>query len=658
MSNKLKELIDLYKSKKFVQAEKKCSDLLKKIKPNHELLNLYAVILFELKRYDQSILQLNKSLEIKSDYTQAYNSLGNVYFKKNDFEQAILNFDKAIKLKPDYFEAFANKANVYYKMQSYELALKNYEASISINQKYNVAHEGKARILKVLQKFDEAILSWQNLLKNEPLNDVAHVQLGDLFFDKNILHMAIKHYETALTIDPKKEFLLSNIILSKSKMCDWKNFDERLENLKTNILNNKKVSTPYSNLTFFDDPKLHYKAAKLWADEHIDEKKIEKIKLNKIKKKKIKIGYFSADFRKHAMGHLMVRMMELHNKEDFEIYGFYFGPKIKTDDEISNRIIKSFDKFIDISLLNEIEVAKISREIGIDIAVDLMCHTGNYNKFGIFTKRCASIQINFLGYPGTSGSNFIDYIVVDKKIVNEFNKNYFSEKLLVLPDAYQPNEEEKKISQLNVTKKDLGLPEEKFIFACFNSHQKILPKTFNSWCKILKSKNDSVLWLLKDNDYSEKNLKYEAKIRDINPDRIIFAQRVNLEDHLARIKFADLFLDTFPYNAHTTCSDALRSGIPVLTIEGKSFASRVASSLLSVMNLSELIVKNDEEFIKKAIYISNNLDELKILKEKVIKNKLNSNLFKTDIFTQNLEKSYKAIFENYIDGNEPKDFEL
>ena len=657
MSNKLKELIDLYKSKKFVQAEKKCSDLLKKVKPNHELLNLYAVILFELKRYDQSILQLNKSLEIKSDYTQAYNSLGNVYFKKNDFEKAILNFDKAIKIKPDYFEAFANKANVYYKMKNYDEALKNYNHSIAINKNFQAAHEGLAKILKILQKFDDSILAWQNVLKINPLNVSAHVQLGDIFFDKNILDKAVNHYETALSINPEKEYLFSNVLHAKTKMCDWKNFDKDLEKLKSDIFKYKKVSTPYSNLTLFDDPEIHFKASRIWAEEHLDEKKLEKIKLNKTKKK-IKIGYFSADFRAHAMGHLMVGMMEMHNKEDFEIYGFYFGPKIKTDDEISRRIIKCFDKFVDISLLNEIETAKISREIGIDIAVDLMCYTGTYNKFGIFTKRCAPLQVNFLGYPGTSGSNFIDYIVVDKKIVDNVNKEYFSEKLLVLPDAYQPNEEEKKVSQKIINKSDFRLPEDKFIFACFNSHQKILPKTFDSWCKILKNKSDSVLWLLKDNDYSEKNLKRETEIRDINPERIVFAKHVNLEEHLARLKFVDLFLDTFPYNAHTTCSDALRSGIPVLTIEGKSFASRVAASLLSVMNLDELIVKTNEEFEKKAIDISNNLDELKILKEKVINNKLNSNLFKTDVFTHNLEKSYKAIYKNYIEGKEPRDFKL
>ena len=657
MSNKLKELIDLYKSKKFVQAEKKCSDLLKKVKPNHELLNLYAVILFELKKYDQSILQLTKSIQIKPNYTQGYNSLGNVYFKKNDFETAIKNFDKAIELKPDYFEAISNKANALFKQKKYDLALQNYDFSIAINKNFLGAHEGKAKTLKVLQKINDTILSWLNVIKIDPLNIKAHMELGHLFLDQDILDKAVFHYEKVMSLSPKNEFIFGLFLLSKTKMCDWNNIDIFFENLKVDILNNKKVSTPYSNLTFFDDPEIHLKGAKMWAEEHINDKKIENIKLTK-KKNKIRIGYFSADFRIHAMGHLLVRMFELHNKKDFEIYGFYFGPKIKLEDEISKRIINSFDKFIDITLLDEVEIAKISREMDIDIAIDLMCYTGSYNKFGAFTKRCAPLQVNFLGYPGTSGSKFIDYVIVDEKIVHDGNKDFFSEKLLILPDAYQPNEEEKKVSQKTTSKSDYGLPEDKFIFACFNSHQKILPKTFDSWCKILKNKSDSILWLLKDNNYSEKNLKREAEIRDINPERIVFAKHVNLEEHLARLKLVDLFLDTFPYNAHTTCSDALRSGVPVLTIEGKSFASRVAASLLSVMNLDELIVTTNEEFEKKAIDISNDLDGLKILKEKVINSKSNSNLFKTDIFTSNLEKSYKAIYENYIEGKEPRDFKL
>ena len=657
MNNELKELLKLYKTRKFDKAEKKCSNLLKKVRPNHELLNLYAVILFELKKYNKSILQLEKAIQIKPDYVQAYNSLGNVFLKKNEFDDAILNFEKAIKHKPDYYEAISNKANVFFKQKKYSDALQGYDYSISINQNFIGSHEGKARTYRILENFEEAISSWKKVLEIDPMHLTALTQLGDLYFDKNILDHALNNYERALNIQPDKKFLLGNFLHTKMKMCDWNDFEKLIENLKKKIQENKKVSPPYQILTIFDSPALHLKASKLWADEHENEETLPKIKFRD-KEKKLKIGYYSADFRTHAMGHLMVKMFEQHDKENFETYGFYFGPNINPNDQISKRIVNSFDKFIDLKLMNDLEVAKISRDLGIDIAIDLMCFTGTNNRFGIFTKKCAPLQVNFLGYPGTSGSGFIDYIVLDNKILNDDNKDNFSEKLIVLPDVYQPNEDTKEVSEKPISKAELNLPENKFIFGCFNSHQKITPHIFKSWIKILNSNEKSVLWLLKDNIYSEKNLKEYFKNNGVNPDRLIFANHLKLHEHLARLKFVDLFLDTFPYNAHTTCSDALRMGVPVLTIEGQSFASRVASSLLSSMNLDELIMKNNKEFELKALELSNDLQKLKLLKEKVVKNKLRTNLFNSKVFTKNLEKSYMAIYENYIKGNEPKNFKL
>ena len=358
------------------------------------------------------------------------------------------------------------------------------------------------------------------------------------------------------------------------------------------------------------------------------------------------------------MGHLLVRMFELHDKDKFEIYGFYFGPKIKENDNLSKRIINSFDKFIDITNKSDIEVVELSRSLGINIAVDLMCYTGNYNRFGIFTKKCAPIQVNFLGYPGTSGSKYIDYIVVDKKLVSNENKDYFSEKFIFLPDTYQPNEENKSTSEKKFSKTELDLPDSKFIFACFNTHQKITPDIFLSWMKILKRKNDSVLWLLQDNVFSEKNLKKEAEKNQIDPKRLIFAKNLPLNEHLSRMTHIDLFLDTTPYNAHTTCSDALRQCIPVLTLKGKTFASRVGASLLNTMRLNELVVSNVDNYEKLAIKIANDLEYLTELKQKIKKNKYETNLFKADIFTKNIEKGFSKIFKNYIEGNKVQNFEL
>ena len=640
-----------------MQAEKKCSLLISKVNPNYDLHNIYAVILFQLKRYDDAISQWQKAIKLKPDYHFGYNNLGNAFLLKNDLNQALLNYEEAIKINPNYFEAIYNKANIFLKLKDFSNALKYYDKVLSLKNDYFSAHQGKAIVYKKIEKFDEAINQWEKVISLNPDNENAYVQKGDILFDKNMLKDALNDYEKAYSINPNKPFLLGSIIYTKTRMCEWEGLDKIITEFKSKIEKNTKVSPPYTALTIFDDPSIHLKISKIWSDEHkkIDDNKIKKIEK---KNKKIKVGYFSADFRTHAMGHLMVKMLELHNREDFEIYGFYFGPKIKESDFLAKRIKNSFDKFFDITLKNDHEVANLSKELGLDIAIDFMCFTGNQNRFGIFTQRCAPIQINFLGYPGTSGSKFLDYIVLDDKLICEENKKFFSESLIVLPDTYQPNEDKKEIDNKVLTKDKLGLPKSNFVFSCFNSHQKIMPNIFEVWMNILKKKNDSVLWLLKDNDISEKNLKMQAENNNVNPERLIFADHLPLDQHLSRLRLADLVLDTFPYNAHTTCSDSLRMGVPVLTLKGKSFASRVATSLLTSMSLSELVTEKLNDYEEMALKISNNPEMLDQLKDKILRNRENSNVFKPQIFTNNIEKSYKKVYQNFIDGFSPQDFKL
>ena len=640
-----------------MQAEKKCSLLISKVNPNYDLHNIYAVILFQLKRYDDAISQWQKAIKLKPDYHFGYNNLGNAFLLKNDLNQALLNYEEAIKINPNYFEAIYNKANIFLKLKDFSNALRYYDKVLSLKNDYISAHQGKAIVYKKIEKFDEAINQWEKVISLNPDNENAYVQKGDILFDKNMLRDALNDYEKAYSINPNKPFLLGSIIHTKTRMCEWEGLDKIITEFKSKIEKNTKVSPPYTALTIFDDPSIHLKISKIWSDEHkkIDDNKIKKIEK---KNKKIKVGYFSADFRTHAMGHLMVKMLELHNREDFEIYGFYFGPKIKESDFLAKRIKNSFDKFFDITLKDDLEVANLSKELDLDIAIDFMCFTGNQNRFGIFTQRCAPIQINFLGYPGTSGSKFLDYIVLDDKLICEENKKFFSESLIVLPDTYQPNEDKKEIDNKVLTKDELGLPKSNFVFSCFNSHQKIMPNIFEVWMNILKKKNDSVLWLLKDNDISEKNLKMQAENNNVNPERLIFADHLPLDQHLSRLKLADLVLDTFPYNAHTTCSDSLRMGVPVLTLKGKSFASRVATSLLTSMSLSELVTEKLNDYEEKALKISNNPEMLDQLKDKILRNRENSNVFKPQIFTNNIEKSYKKVYQNFIDGFSPQDFKL
>ncbi len=657
MSSDLSTVLELLKNKKFIQAEKKCALLIKKVSPNYDLHNIYAVILFQLKRYDNSILEWQKAIKLKPDYYFGYNNLGNAFLLKNDLNQALLNYDEAIKINPDYYEAIYNKANIFLKLKNFSNALKYYDKVLSLKNDYVAAYQGKAIVYKKIEQFNEAINEWQKVIELTPANDHAYIQKGDLLFDKNKLQDALICYEKAYQINPLKPFLLGNIIHTKTKMCEWHDLDKIIEDLKFKTEKNIKASPPYTALTIFDDPSIHLDISKIWAEEH--KKKGAPINKKLLKKnKKIRIGYFSADFRTHAMGHLMVKMLELHNREEFEIYGFYFGPKINETDFLAKRIKNSFDKFFDITLKNDLEVANFSKDLDLDIAIDFMCYTGNYNRFGVFAYRCAPIQINFLGYPGTSGSKFLDYVVLDNKLVCDENKKFFSEKLIILPDTYQPNEDKKKINDKVFTKNDQNLPDSNFVFSCFNSHQKITPTVFETWMRILKQKKDSILWLLRDNEFSEKNLKKYAEKNKINPDRLIFAKHLPLDQHLSRLKLVDLVLDTFPYNAHTTCSDSLRMGIPVLTLKGKSFASRVGTSLLTSMNLPELITNNLREYEEMALKISNNFDLLNQLKNNILKNKMYSNVFKPEIYTNNIEKAYKKVYQNYISGLKPETIKL
>ena len=287
-----------------------------------------------------------------------------------------------------------------------------------------------------------------------------------------------------------------------------------------------------------------------------------------------------------------------------------------------------------------------------------MCHTGNRNRFGIFLKRLAPIQINFLGYPGTSGSKFFDYIVADNVLIPEESQKYYSEKIIYLPDTYQANEDVKKISDKNLTRETFGLPTNKFVFCSFNSNHKINFKTFDLWMKILSKNLNSVLWIMSENDISSANLRNVASRKGVDPKRLIFAKSIPLDEHLKRLQLADLFLDTFPYNAHTTCSDALRVNLPVLTLKGQGFASRVAASLLNSINMKELITESEDDYEKLALKISTNQEFLKNIRSRIKQNKLTSNLFNSKVYTKNIERAYTLAYENYVNNEMTKNIVL
>ena len=622
MDSEISDIFNLIKKRNFFEAKKKCSEISNKNNNNSEFFNIFAIILFQLKEYDESINKWKKAVELNPKYFFAHNNLGNAFLNLKEYDEAITYFNKAIEIKPDFFDAHNNKGNALSRLNKYDDALLSYDKAIEIKPDSINGYIFKAHILSELDRLEEAL----------------------------------DNYKNAYAINSEHPLLLGYIVHTKSKSCNWEDFQKDIEIMKLNLENEKKVSIPFTTLTIFDSPHFQKKASEIWVKQFgVNHRKLNNFIKNK---KKIRIAYFSADFRDHAVGNTIIGMLESHDKSKFEIYGFYFGESVNEKDLIHKKIVNTFDKFINIKFMTDTKVAQLSLELNIDIAVNLTTHTGTESRFGIFTQRCAPIQVNFLGYPGTSGSKSIDYIIADKTVIPKNNQKFYSEKIIYMPNSYHPIENIKKISEKKFSRKELNLPEDKFIFCCFNSHQKITPSIFNIWINLLKKNSNSVLWLREFNQYSSKNLKLETLKRGIDEKRIIFAERLPLNEHLARIKNADLFLDTFPYTAHSTCSDVLRICLPVITCIGDSFTSRVSASFLNTMMLPELITTSYEEYEKLANKIANDKNYLSNLKNKILENKSKSSLYDIKLFTKNLEKAYFLMFEKYINGEENNNIEV
>ncbi len=581
----------------------------------------------------EKAIKLNDSVaEVWSNKGIALNGLG-------QFQNALFAYDKAIALNPNYSRAFYNKGICLNRLGQHEDALNHFTQALHQNPNYAEAWLNRGNIHFEKRQYAEALSNFENAISIRPEYAEAWLNKGNIFAELDDHPSAVKCYEKVLAIKPSFNWVPGLLIHANMKMCNWSNFHGHLEKIIYQLNNHHQVIMPFALLSLIDDPKLHKKCSEIYS------KKLYPSKDNLEKKlviadNKIKIGYFSSDFYKHATSHLIAEIFELHNKDDFEILCFSYGPQII--DEMNMRVRSSVDQFHDVSNKSDSDIASFARSTNIQIAIDLKGYTQD-SRPGIFSYRAAPIQVNFLGYPGTMGTNYFDYLLADEQIIPEEFKAFYSEKIAYLPNSYQPNDSKRHISSKALKRGDFELPDEAFVFCCFNNNYKILPEVFSVWMNILDAVENSVLWLLEDNHYAAINLINEAKNRSINPKRIIFAKHLPIEEHLARHNFADLFLDTFPYNAHTTASDALFSGLPLLTLSGQSFPSRVATSLLMAVDLPEFITESFESYQFKAIELSSNREVLHQAKEKLLNNRTQLELFNSINYTRGLEMTFKKM---------------
>lgn len=647
--------ISLCQTKKFDEALLSWDKAIK-IKPDYAEAyfgkgNVYSIF----KDYDKAIDNYNSAIRINKNFKQAYSNLGNIYFLTKEFKKSLENFTIASNIEPVNEIEINNQGNIFFELRDYKLALEKYNYATNINPQFALGFYNIAKTYKELNQNDDAIINYQRAIKLNNNFAEAYQNLGNLYLDLEIFEKGIFSLTQALRINPSLKNLHGTIIQSKCGICDWSTFIEDKNLLKKNILMKKNISNPFPVISIYDSPELQRIASESYIKDEFSNYKRKEITKKNFVPKKIKIGYFSSDFHNHATSHLMVNLFELHDRSKFEVYAFSFG---KDDNsEMRKRVSKAFDKFFDVRLNSEEEIAQKSRKLEIDIAVDLKGYTGN-NRFGIFIERCAPIQISYLGYPGTTGSNCIDYLVADKTLIPNENKKFYSEKIIYLPNSYQVNEDNKKISTKNFKRKNFGLPDDSFVFCSFNQIYKILPEMLKIWAHILNEVKNSVLWLLADNDKAKENILSEFLKVGIDSSRIIFTQRLSLDEHFERQKLADLFLDTYPCNAHTTASDALRVGLPILTLKGQSFASRVSASLLNELEMDELITTKFEEYTIRAIELAKDKELINKIKIKLNKNIKTKTLFKAKTFTKSLEVSYQKVYELYVRDMKPEHIEL
>ena len=648
-----------------------------------EIISIIISILNELNDPKISVDYYQKIIKNSPDQYLVHFNLGTVYQNLGHSDNAINSYKQSIKLQPEFSDAFLNLGIILEEGGKLDEALKNLERANEIDQDNPLILNNLGITLEGLDRTDDAIIQFEKAIEIDPNDPSSFYNLGITLRDKN-RDYAIKTFEKAIEINPKNaefysqlgalhfqaknhtkgllnldkafsinpdiDFLIGNRLYTKMQLALWDDFNEQVNILSNKIDNNENAITPFSLMALIDDPQTQFNATKNYANSNFPQS-ANSLPINPyIDHKKIRIGYFSADFHNHPTMHLMAELFELHDKEKFEIIGFSFGPNLK--DQWRQRASQSFDEFIDVRMKSDSEISSISREMEIDIAVNLGGYTQD-SRTGVFANLAAPIQVNFLGFPGTMAADYIDYIVADHIVIPKENESYFSEKIVYMPETYQINMSERDISDNSLSRSDLGLPEESYIFCCFNNIHKITPPTFESWMRILKEVDGSVLWLYANNEKVITNILDSASRLGVDESRIIFAKHVPVEEHLNRIRMADLFLDTLPYNAHTTASEALRMGVPVITLIGNSFASRVAASIVTAVNMPELITQTQDEYETLAIELAKSRGRFNSIKQKLIKNLATSSLLNSQRFTKNLELAYEKMNARAHSKQEP-----
>ena len=624
-----------------------------------------------LGQLEDAVAAFQQSLQIQPDFADAHSNLADVLRMQGRLEESAAHCRQALRTRPDLAQAHGNLGNALLGLERLDEAVECFRRALRLNPHMVVVHNSLGSALELQHKIEEAIRCFQQAARLDPHYAVAHTNLGLLLQRHGMIEEAIASYRQALQLEPDNLTALGGLVHELQHICMWDGLADLSRKViqgmeKTSASANPVSLPPFMFLTLPTPTTAaqQQKCAQARVHQLLQNSQTQNgprsVPATLCSRHtpcavspKITIGYLSANFRVHPVAFLIVEVLENHDRERFIVKAYSYG----RDDAspIKQRIVKACDQFHDIRDVSHAEAARQIQAGEVDILIDLTGYTEE-SRTQILMYRAAPVQVNYLGFPGTMAAPFLDYILVDDFVVPPDQQPFFTESLVHLPGSYQANDSQRTVSEKLPARSECGLPDDGFVFCCFNNIFKITQEMFGVWMELLQAVPGSVLWLLESNRHAPGNLRKEAAARGVAPERLVFAPPVPLPDHLARHRLADLFVDTFPYNAHTTASDALWIGCPLVTLAGETFATRVAGSLLRTVGLPELVTHNAVEYRKTALRLARDREWLATVRQRLAANRTTSRLFDGRRFARGLEKAYETMWQRHCAGEKPRGF--
>jgi protein O-GlcNAc transferase len=651
----LEQALLLQRQGRVRDADKAFARLIKHNPDYFDGLHLYGLFKHHQGQHADALKLVDRATRVNPRSANAFNTLGVILSKLARHDRALASFDAALALEPGHVVALANRCNTLNEFGRFDETIATADRAITLDPRYPKAFVPRGAALLAGRRHREALESYDQAIARDPNLAIAWVGRGDSLMRLRRFREALASYDRAMALEAEHATLPGSRLHAKLQICEWSNYDADVSRLLADVRGGALASPPFFLLAMPSSPADQFKVARLRSASGVPP--APTIRHGGAgAHDRIRIAYLSSDLREHPVGYLMAGVFEHHDRSRFDVTAVSYGP----DDgsPMRHRIETACDRFIDANGKGDPEVCNIIRSLGIDVTIDLNGLTAEA-RTNILALRAAPVQVNYLGYPGTMGASFIDYIIGDAVVTPAGCESNYAEKIVRLPDCYMPGDAKRKISDRTPTRADAGLPEQGFVFCSFNQTYKFTPTVFDVWMRLLRGIDGSVLWLSSGNDVARDNLRREAQARGIDGSRIVFATRVPLnEDHLARLSVADLFIDTLPFNAHSTASDSLWAGLPVLTCMGDTFAGRAAASLLTAIGLPELITTSLVDYEALALTLAREPQRLADLRIRLAANRASRPLFDTARFTRHMESAYITMVDCCRRGAAPRSFSV